>query len=46
MIKCNVKVKSDGKEYVYPGLFKTTADAVTDALKRFMNVASVFVRPL
>lgn len=35
-IRCKVEIMThNGKRHVYDGLFKTTADAVMDALDRF-----------
>lgn len=42
MVPCEIKVQSGGFKFKYDGLFSKTADAVTDAVKKYMKEGKPF----
>jgi len=46
IIKCEIKLKTrDGKRFIYHGLFKSTSEAIIDAINRF-DIVTIFVRTI
>ncbi|MCP5246358.1 MAG: hypothetical protein H6937_10630 [Burkholderiales bacterium] len=46
LMKCKIKIKTrEGKSLVYHGLFKSTTDAILDAINRF-DIMTIFVKAM